>query len=111
MVRDTCVAHVLSKEDEFGIFFDAGSGDFERYCREMSMSRTWGDEFTLRACADSFQVPIHVVQSTVENWYLVYEPSEEFAGLSANENDGKKKKKRLFVSYISPVHYNAIVPR
>ena len=46
-------------------------------CRlEMSMSRTWGDELTLRACSDSFQVPIHVVQSTVDNWYLVYEPSE-----------------------------------
>ena len=42
----------------------------------MSMSRTWGDELTLRACSDSFQVPIHVVQSTVDNWYLVYEPSE-----------------------------------
>jgi|AntAceMinimDraft_5_1070358.scaffolds.fasta_scaffold03498_2 hypothetical protein len=24
------------------------------------MSRTWGDELTLRACSDSFQVPIHV---------------------------------------------------
>jgi len=32
------------------------------------MARTWGDELTLRACADSFQVPIHVVQSTVDNW-------------------------------------------
>ena len=34
----------------------------------MAMARTWGDELTLRACADSFQVPIHVVQSTVDNW-------------------------------------------
>jgi hypothetical protein len=45
-------------------------------------------------------VPIHVVQSTADNWYLVYEPSEAFAGVS---DGGKKKKKRLFVSYISPV--------
>ena len=78
----------------------------------MAMSRTWGDELTLRACADSFQVPIHVVQSTVDNWYLVYEPSDEFAtpGLANESEKETKKKKRLFVSYISPVHYNAIVP-
>lgn len=58
LVRDTCVAHIVSMEDEYGIFFEGN--EFERYCREMAMSRTWGDELTLRACSDAFQVPIHV---------------------------------------------------
>jgi hypothetical protein len=40
------------------------------------------------------------VQSTEDNWYLLYEPAEGRG----------EKSKRLYVSYISPVHYNSIVP-
>jgi hypothetical protein len=36
------------------------------------------------------------VQSTANNWYLLYEPG------------AAKGKKEIFVSYISPVHYDAI---
>ena len=112
MVRETCVAHILSMEEDYGVFFD-GPGEFRRYCMEMAESCTWGDELTLRACSDSFQVRIHVVQSTAENWYLVYEPSEKFAAVTDEDvsvKEGHVKKKRIFVSYVSPVHYNAIVP-
>jgi len=107
LVRETCVAHILSTEEDYKIFFDENENEFERYCQEMAMSRTWGDELTLRACSDSFQVPIHVVQSTVKNWYLVYEPSKAFGSGGGGVT---RKQKRLFVSYISPVHYNAIAP-
>ena len=39
LVRDTCVAHIMSKEDDYGIFFDPGSGEFEMYCRVSKNSR------------------------------------------------------------------------
>jgi hypothetical protein len=62
LVRDTCVAHVMSCEGDYGKFFES-LGEFDKYCREMAMSRTWGDELTLRAAADSFQVGAVQVES------------------------------------------------
>ena len=39
---------------------------------------------------------MHVVTSTVENWYLIYKP------------ETTRLPKQLFVTYISPIHYNSI---
>ena len=98
-VRDTCVEHMRRRRGEYEVFF----GDaFDEYASSMASARTWGDELTLRACSDAFQCVIHVVQSTAENWYLVYEPQTE-------EGDGResRRRKRLFLTYVSPVHYNS----
>ena len=100
-VRERCVERISRRADEYSFLFESDA-EFRAYVRDMRRNRTWGDELTLRACADAFGVRIHVVQSTKENWNLVYEPGEE-----ADEDGGSK---RLFLSYISPVHYNAIVP-
>ena len=99
-VRDTCVEHMRRRRVEYEVFF--GSDAFDEYAASMALARTWGDELTLRACSDAFQCVIHVVQSTAENWYLVYEPQTE-------EGDGResRRRKRLFLTYVSPVHYNS----
>ena len=47
--------------------------------------------------ADAFSVVVHVVTSTDENWHLVYVPEGTTPPV-----------KLLFLTYVSPVHYNAI---
>jgi hypothetical protein len=79
----------------FSIYFDSGS-EWKSYVGGMKRSRTWGDELTLRAIADSFGCCIHVVTSTAENWYLKYEPEKPC-----------KPPKSIFISYIAPIHYNS----
>jgi len=94
-VRKRVCAYMLSKRDDYAIYFE--EGEFDQYVGRMSMLCTWGDELTLRAAADCFGCIIHVVTSTVENWHLKYDP------------EGQPACKRLFLTYISPVHYNSIV--
>ena len=84
-----------SESSFFGAMFE--EGELEAYLGRMALNRTWGDELTLRATADCYRVSIHVVTSTVENWYLAYEPQ---GGAAARRN--------LFLTYISPVHYDAL---
>ena len=38
------------------------------YIQKMSITRTWGDELTLRAAAEYYQVTIHVTTTEKENW-------------------------------------------
>tara|TARA_B100000459_G_C8389372_1_gene119877 strand:- start:107 stop:457 length:351 start_codon:yes stop_codon:yes gene_type:complete len=78
------------------IFFEPETSDFIDYVAKMRQTSTWGDELTLRAACDTFAVTMHVITSTKENWHLCYVPS---AG---------KSRKFLFLTYVSPVHYNAI---
>ena len=35
----------------------------------MSRNKTWGDELTIRAVADAYNVNVHVITSENENWY------------------------------------------
>ena len=63
----------------------------------MQTDRTWGDELTLRAAADAFGCVVHVITSTTENWHLVYQPEKP-----------REPPKSLFLTYVSPVHYNTI---
>ena len=85
--------HMRQQREEFEIYFDVG--EFDTFLERMGTERTWGDELTLRAAADAFRCTIHVITSTKENWHLRYEP------------EGKPAK-LLFLTYVSPVHYNAI---
>lgn len=48
--------------------------------------KTWGDELTLRAAADSFGVEIHVITTEKENYLLQYDP------------DVVKSPRKLFLS-------------
>lgn len=52
---------------------------------------------------DCFGVDVHVITSTEHNWHLEYKPTPRVNGFCIN--------KKVFISYISPVHYNSLVPK
>ena len=71
--------------------------DFNDYIEKMMMNRTWGDELTLRAASDIFGTKIHVITTEKEHYVLHYDPSTT-----------SKTNRQLFLSYISPIHYNTV---
>ena len=71
--------------------------DFNDYIEKMMMNRTWGDELTLRAASDIFGTKIHVITTEKEHYVLHYNPSTT-----------SKTNRQLFLSYISPIHYNTV---
>lgn len=98
LVRAEAVAHMVRRGAEFrGLFAD---GEWEAYVAKMALSGEWGDELTLRATADAFEVKIHVVTSTEQNWYLAYEP----------DSPGHACGREVFMTYIAPIHYNTLEP-
>jgi len=97
LVRATAMDQISKQNrDYYQMFFDT-CVDLDRYIEGMSKSRKWGDELTVKAVSDAYGVDIHVVQSTPDNWYLHYDP------------EIRKVQKSLFVTYISPIHYNSII--
>lgn len=113
IARKAAVEHMQKHKDFFSMFFESGS-EFKSYVKDMSKNRTWGDELTLRAVVEAYSCEAHVVTSSSANWYLVYQPENE------DERDPKiaatpkgqqppQKGKQIFLSYISPIHYNSIV--
>lgn len=93
------------------MFFD-GEGELKRYLKQMSRARTWGDELTLRAVVEAYGCVAHVVTSEPANWYLVYSPESGDDRPTPPCPKGAKAPragKEVFLSYVSPIHYNAIV--
>ena len=94
---------------------------WRRYLRRMAKARTWGDEITLRAIADAYDVKIHLVTSAREHWLLRYGGDDAAArdargagdagGATGDDAPPAARRRELFLSYISPIHYNAVVPR
>ena len=62
----------------------------------MARDRRWGDELTLRAASDSYGIVINLVTSEQQHWFLRYEPEQTTV------------QREIFLTYIAPVHYNAI---
>lgn len=96
-IRRIAVSHMKSNSDDFNVFFEGN--EYENYLRKMARVKTWGDELTLRAVSDALKVKIHVLSSTQENWYMCYEPM------------GVQPVRDLFLTYISPIHYNIVRPK
>merc|ERR1711990_151475 len=71
-VRLAVVSYMEAEASFFRPMF--AEGEFATYLSTMRQPRSWGDELTLRAFADCFQVQVHVVTSTDENWYMEYVP-------------------------------------
>lgn len=92
-IRTAAVQHIRSWKAEYEGFLGE---DYETYLKGMAREYTWGDELTLRAVCDCFGVVINVVTSESTNWYLKYEPPEV------------KVPQEVFLTYISPVHYNSL---
>eukprot|EP00918_Siedleckia_nematoides_P000445 GHVU01001113.1.p1 GENE.GHVU01001113.1~~GHVU01001113.1.p1 ORF type:complete len:254 (-),score=57.57 GHVU01001113.1:199-960(-) len=103
-VRSKVVKHMRARPDDFGIFFE-GSG-FDEYLSDMASDGTWGDEICVKAISDCFKCTIHLITSNHDNWRLRYEPSipgEEAAAAAA-----AVKHHHIFMTYIAPIHYDAI---
>jgi hypothetical protein len=100
LVRARAVKHIKTHRNYFGVFFD-GDAALDAYIESQSKTRTWGDELTLKAISEAYRLVVHVVTSTEKNWYLKYEPD------TVAQHDCAKLK-QAFVTYISPIHYNAI---
>ena len=94
-MRRDVIAHMRQEERFFSAMFDEGA--FGDYLEQMARAKTWGDELSLRAFADAFQVCVHVVTSTDGAWHLQYSPAE-----------GVPPRKHVFLTYLSPVHYDAL---
>ena len=97
-IRAALVEHMAKESRFFGAMFDEGEGEFEQYLAAMRLPRTWGDELTLRAFSDRYMACVHVVTSTAEHWHLSYEPL----------GGDVPAKKHVFLTYLSPVHYDAL---
>jgi len=113
--RKAAVAHMKKHSDFFSMFFD-GPADFKAYLRDMARSRTWGDELTLRAVVEAYGCVMHVITSEPANWYLVYKPEStgDRDPTVARSPKGRvlpRIGKDVFLSYVSPIHYDAIVAR
>lgn len=98
VVRGKVVNHMLQHRDEFQPFLNE---DWDRYIRDMKKSGTWGDELTLKACCDAYQILISVITSDEQHWFNRYEPQDKLKTY-------KGSKREMFLTYIAPVHYNTI---
>eukprot|EP00041_Stephanoeca_diplocostata_P019037 m.403870 g.403870 ORF g.403870 m.403870 type:complete len:402 (-) comp21195_c0_seq5:217-1422(-) len=98
-VRASVVQHMMMHADSFAPFVGTDE-DFQRYLRDMSKNKTWGDELTLRAAVDFFNVKVHVITTEATNYLLHYDP----------ETDSHNVKRHVFLSYVSPIHYNTVAP-
>ena len=94
-IRHAVVKHIARERAYYGLMFD--DDEFEPYLAGMRRSKTWGDELTLRAFADAYTVFVHVITSTGDHWHLQYAPAGD-----------APPKRHVFLSYTSPVHYDAI---
>lgn len=95
-VRAAAVDCLRRRRPQFEAFLGE---EFGAYAREMARQGVWGDELTLRAAAEAFGVCINVVTSDAANWFMRYVPEHAIV------------RREVFISYIAPVHYNAIVRR
>ena len=110
IVRKACCDHIKTHADFFAVFFD-GSDEFERYLANMSQDRHWGDELTLRAAVEAYSCIAHIISSEAQNWYLVYTPesTDDVEMMLPVGVTAPPKNKDVYLSYVSPIHYNSVV--
>lgn len=105
IVREKAVSNMKSRRAELEEFFGSPE-EFDEYITSMEADRTWGDELVLCAIAESYRCIVHVVTSHHENWYLVYTPRQK---PKVGEGGAAAALEEVFLAYLAPVHYNAIV--
>lgn len=114
-VRHRTTEYMKEKEEIYSLYY-AGD-DWDGYLRELAVSRTWGDELSVKAACEAFNVPVHIVSSEQENWHLVYRPEiaeEDHKSISGGGSKPRKSQpaippKPVFMAYVSPIHYNSIL--
>ncbi len=107
IVRRHAVNYIRNHRIFFSMFFD-GDQAFDEYVAAQSQSRTWGDELTMKAVSEAYDMIVHVITSSSENWHLKYTPDGLGQNAPAKEEEEMPPRKICFLTYISPIHYNAI---
>jgi len=109
LTRQAAVEQMRRNADFFGMYFE-DAAEFNAYLRNMARNRTWGDELTLRAAVEAYGCYAHVLTTTDANWYLVYQPEGEPLPSLPLPTGGAapRRGKEIFLSYVSPIHYNAV---
>ncbi|KAH8075425.1 thiol-dependent ubiquitin-specific protease [Aureococcus anophagefferens] len=97
-VRKNIIAYLRSHEDAFSVFV-GDAAEWGGYLSRMAMDRSWGDELTLQAACAAYDVDIFVITTEASNFHLPYRSP------SASETP-----RRLFLSHVSPIHYNVVAP-
>ncbi|EFN56859.1 hypothetical protein CHLNCDRAFT_144480 [Chlorella variabilis] len=92
-VRRKAVQYMQQRRQDFEAFLGE---DFGGYMRQMGRLGTWGDELTLRGICEALAVVVNVISSDRENWFLRYIPRTT------------RPQHEIFVTYIAPLHYNAV---
>lgn len=95
-IRREAISYIKRNSKDFQAFLGE---DFKDWTKQMSRDGVWGDELTLRASCEAYGVVVNVVTSDESNWFLRYIPESTLI------------KHELFLSYIAPVHYDAIKRR
>lgn len=93
IVRRAAVNYIHRRKRDFEAFLGE---DFRVWAKQMGKKGIWGDELTLRAACEAYGVVVNVVTSDASGWFLRYIPEHTMV------------RKEVFLSYIAPVHYNAI---
>jgi hypothetical protein len=110
-IRAKVMQYISQHKSQYIYCFD-GEQDLDRYIEDMSRDYEWGDEISLRAASDCFQLFVHVILSTEGKWYLRYRPlnSRNYNGTTTTTtNNDHSNSRHVFLSYLSPIHYNSVI--
>jgi hypothetical protein len=97
--RKRACQRLLEHRDMYSILFDTPQ-EYQEFVNRMQQTCIWGDEIVLKALCDHFEVVVYVILSTPGNWYLRYVPNQD--------NTTVRRMKKIFLSYLSPIHYNSV---
>ncbi|KAJ8600166.1 hypothetical protein CTAYLR_001931 [Chrysophaeum taylorii] len=102
LVRERVAKRLSDDAAKYRNFVD----DFDHYLRTIKQDRTWGDELSLQACCDEFDVDIHIITTETNHYHLHYQPADDLQRTTVRDDPRRK----LFLCYVAPIHYNVVVP-
>jgi hypothetical protein len=110
MIRSRYILYLRTNSANYAFYVREEAG-WRAYLHRMAKIRTWGDELTLHGASDCYSCVIHVVTTEHENWLLNYVPSALESQMVGGESGPPPLGTReCFLAYVSPIHYNVIVP-
>lgn len=110
IVRAKVIAYLRANSDSYS-FYVGDDSEWSAYLERMSKARAWGDELTLRGACDCYGCLVHVVTTEHENWLLNYVPASLEGKMQGGDGGVPPEGTReCFLAYVSPIHYNVIVP-
>ena len=107
-VRRKIIDHMKEKCHSFSLYV-GDEEEWYEYLQQMSLDQTWGDELTVCAAAQVFNVNVHVITSEASNWLLCYKNDVEISRRNCDSDD-LPLKRDVFLMYLSPIHYNVVAP-